>query len=70
MEIKLHCFKQKVSSLQTLTGEKPTFNQDEIDDLKTQNFVQKVGVFKSSQFPVKLQVGGIAGIRGFRLIYF
>ena len=56
---------KKVSSLQTLTGEKPTFNQDEIDDLKTQNFVQKVGVFKSSQFPVKLQVGGIAGIRGF-----
>lgn len=56
---------KKVSSLQTLTGEKPTFNQDEIDDLKTQKFVQKVGVFKSSQFPVKLQVGGIAGIRGF-----
>lgn len=56
---------KKISSLQTLTGEKPSFNEDEIEELKSQNFTAKVGTFKSSQFPVKLQVGGIAGIRGF-----
>ncbi|MCA4777770.1 FtsX-like permease family protein [Empedobacter stercoris] len=56
---------KKISSLQTLTGEKPSFNEDEIEKLKSQNFTAKVGTFKSSQFPVKLQVGGIAGIRGF-----
>ena len=56
---------KKISSLQTLTGEKPTFSEDEINELKSQNFVAKVGTFKSSQFPVKLQVGGIGGIRGF-----
>ncbi|WP_333661779.1 FtsX-like permease family protein [Chishuiella changwenlii] len=56
---------KKISSLQTLTGQKPTFSVDEIDELKSQPFVDKVGTFKSSQFPVKLQVGGIAGIRGF-----
>ncbi|MGV0921396.1 ABC transporter permease [Empedobacter falsenii] len=56
---------KKISSLQTLTGEKPSFSEDEINDLKSQNFVAKVGTFKSSQFPVKLQVGGVAGIRGF-----
>jgi len=56
---------KKISSLQTLTGQKPTFSEDEIEELKSQSFVDKVGTFKSSQFPVKLQVGGIAGIRGF-----
>lgn len=56
---------KKISSLQTLTGEKPSFSENEINDLKSQNFVEKVGTFKSSQFPVKLQVGGVAGIRGF-----
>lgn len=56
---------KKISSLQTLIGEKPSFNEDEIEELKSQNFTAKVGTFKSSQFPVKLQVGGIAGIRGF-----
>ena len=56
---------KKISSLQTFTGEKPNFSEDEITELKSQNFVAKVGTFKSSQFPVKLQVGGVAGIRGF-----
>ena len=56
---------KKISSLQTITGEKPTFTTDEINELKAQKFVAKVGTFKSSQFPVKLQVGGVAGIRGF-----
>lgn len=56
---------KKISSLQTLTGQKPTFSSEELEELKSQPFVDKVGTFKSSQFPVKLQVGGIAGIRGF-----
>lgn len=56
---------KKISSLQTLTGQKPTFDEDELIELKKQPFVDKVGTFKSSLFPVKLQVGGVAGIRGF-----
>lgn len=56
---------KKISSLQTLTGQKPTFDEDELIELKEQPFVDKVGTFKSSLFPVKLQVGGVAGIRGF-----
>ena len=56
---------KKISSLQSLTGSKPTFSEDEINELKSQNFVAKIGTFKSSQFAVKLQVGGVAGIRGF-----
>ncbi len=56
---------KKISAINTLSGKKSGFDIDEINELKTQDFVEKVGVFKSSQFPVKLQVGGIAGIRGF-----
>ncbi len=56
---------KKISSIQTLTGEKPSFKEDEINELKAQSFISKIGTFKSSQFPVKLQVGGVAGIRGF-----
>ncbi|RLZ12385.1 FtsX-like permease family protein [Faecalibacter macacae] len=56
---------KKISTLGTLTGSKPTFDSDEIEYLKTQTFVEEIGTFKSSLFPVKLQVGGVAGIRGF-----
>lgn len=56
---------KKISSLQSITGTKPTFNQDEIENLKNQSFIEKIGTFKTSLFPVKLQVGGVAGIRGF-----
>lgn len=56
---------KKISALGTLTGNKPTFEADEIEALKNQSFVEEIGVFKTSLFPVKLQVGGVAGIRGF-----
>lgn len=56
---------KKISTLGTLTGSKPTFDSDEIEYLKTQTFVEEIGTFKSSLFPVKLQIGGVAGIRGF-----
>lgn len=56
---------KKISTLGTLTGSKPTFDSDEIEYLKTKTFVEEIGTFKSSLFPVKLQVGGVAGIRGF-----
>ena len=56
---------KKISALGTLTGNKPTFDLDEIQHLKDQSFVEELGTFKSSLFPVKLQVGGVAGIRGF-----
>lgn len=56
---------KKISALGTLTGSKPTFETVEIEELKNQSFVEEMGVFKTSLFPVKLQVGGVAGIRGF-----
>ena len=56
---------KKISALGTLTGSKPTFDTEELDNLKNQKFVEEIGTFKSSLFPVKLQVGGVAGIRGF-----
>ena len=56
---------KNISALQTLTGQKPDFSTEEINELKTQPFVKNVGTFVSSQFPVKLQIGGIGGIRGF-----
>lgn len=56
---------KKISTLQTITGGKPTFDEGEIEELKSQEFVQQIGTFTSSLFPVKLQIGGIAGIRGF-----
>ncbi len=56
---------KKISSLQSITGEKSTFDQSEIDELSKQAFVEELGVFKSSQFPVKLQLGNIGGMRGF-----
>lgn len=56
---------KKISSLQTLTGSKPTFEAQEIEELENQPFIENIGTFQSSLFPVKLQVGGVAGIRGF-----
>ena len=56
---------KQISSLGTLTGNKPTFDDDEIDYLKNQSFVEEIGTFKTSLFPVKLQIGGFAGIRSF-----
>lgn len=56
---------KKISSLQTLTGGKPTFEAEEVEALKEQPFIENIGTFQSSLFPVKLQVGGVAGIRGF-----
>ena len=56
---------KKISTLQTITGGKPTFDAQEIEELKNQSFVTNIGSFQSSLFPVKLQIGGIAGIRGF-----
>lgn len=56
---------KNISALQTLTGEKPSFTEEEINELKTQSFIENIGTFESSQFPVKLQIGGIGGIRGF-----
>lgn len=56
---------KKISALGTLTGNKPTFDQDEIENIKSQKFIEEIGTFQSSLFPVKLQVGGVGGIRGF-----
>ena len=56
---------KQISSLGTLTGSKPTFDEDEIENLKNQSFIEDIGTFKTSLFPVKLQIGGFAGIRGF-----
>lgn len=56
---------KKISTIQTLTGGKPTFDSLEIEELKNQKFVTNIGSFQSSLFPVKLQIGGFAGIRGF-----
>lgn len=56
---------KKISTLGTLTGNKPTFDANEIEELKKQSFIEEIGTFKTSLFPVKLQVGGVAGIRGF-----
>lgn len=56
---------KQISPLATLTGEKPTFETDEIEYLKSQQFIEEVGTFETSLFPVKLQIGGYAGIRGF-----
>lgn len=56
---------KKISSLGTITGTKPTFSAEEIEDLNNQPFIEHLGTFQSSLFPVKLQVGGVAGIRGF-----
>ena len=56
---------KQISSIGTLTGSKPTFDNDEIENLKNQTFIEEIGTFKTSLFPVKLQIGGFAGIRGF-----
>ncbi|MBS7333851.1 MAG: ABC transporter permease [Weeksellaceae bacterium] len=56
---------KKISALGTLTGNKPTFDLDEIENIKSQKFIEEIGTFQSSLFPVKLQVGGVGGIRGF-----
>ena len=56
---------KKISALNTITGQKTGFEPNEIDALKSQQFVKNIGVFQSSQFPVKLQISGVAGIRGF-----
>lgn len=56
---------KKVSSLNSITGTKTTFDEHELIDLKNQPFVEELGIFKSSQFPVKLQLGSIGGMRGF-----
>jgi len=56
---------KKISTLGTLTGNKPTFDDNEIENIKKQLFVEEIGTFESSKFPVKLQIGGVAGIRGF-----
>lgn len=56
---------KKVSAINTLTGKQNGFDEREINELKSQDFVKQLGVFRSSQFPVKLQISGVAGIRGF-----
>ena len=56
---------KQISSIGTLTGSKPTFDHEEIENLKNQTFIEEIGTFKTSLFPVKLQIGGFAGIRGF-----
>lgn len=56
---------KKISALNSFTGQKSSFSEEEIAELSGQNFVEEIGTFKSSAFPVKLQVGGVAGIRGF-----
>jgi len=56
---------KQISTLGTLTGNKPTFEEEEINELKNQSFIEEIGTFKTSLFPVKLQIGGFGGIRGF-----
>ncbi|WP_068595902.1 ABC transporter permease [Vaginella massiliensis] len=56
---------KKISAFQTLSGQQANFDSDELEELKNQDFVKNIGTFQSSQFPVKLQISGIAGIRGF-----
>ena len=44
---------KEVSMLNSIFGNDNTFSQDEIDDIKEQPFVEKMGVFTPSQFVVK-----------------
>ena len=44
---------KKIGAMTTITGKSNAFSQDEIEDIKKQNFVEKVGMFASSSFDVK-----------------
>src|SRR6478609_6834585 len=45
----------------TIFGGKAEFNNEDIDDLKQQPFVEDLGSFQSSKFKVKAYVGGELG---------
>ena len=46
-----------VSSLTTLTGNSPSFTEQEITKLKEQSFVKSVGEFQASNFNVRADIG-------------
>lgn len=52
---------KKVSTLGTLAGRNGTFSTDEIDDIKSQEFTTRVGIFCPAQFKVYagLEFGGM-----------
>lgn len=52
---------KKVSTLGTLAGRNGTFSADEIDDIKSQEFTTRVGIFCPAQFEVYagLEFGGM-----------
>src|SRR5688572_9782295 len=45
----------------TIFGSKAEFSQEDISDLKNQNFVEDLGVFEASRFDLKAHVGGNIG---------
>ncbi|MCD8235461.1 MAG: ABC transporter permease [Prevotellaceae bacterium] len=44
---------KKVGAMTTIMGKSGSFSEDEIEDIKKQSFVEKVGMFASSSFDVK-----------------
>ena len=48
---------KKISTLGSFTGKTNSFNSDEIEELKKQNFTKTVGVFTPSQFKVSAGLG-------------
>ena len=49
----------------TIFGSKAEFTQEDIEDLKKQNFVEDIGAFTSNQFEVRVHVQGIFSTEAF-----
>lgn len=44
---------KKISAISTITGRSNAFTQDEVDDLKSQKFVERIGCFSPSAYNVR-----------------
>ena len=48
---------KNVSTLNTFTGKSPSFSKQEVEKLREQPFIEKVGLFEASHFSVKANIG-------------